>query len=134
MYIVLMHIWFGVCRNIASTNKGFQMLSKLGWSKGQKLGKNETGILEPVSSHDRNKFRASLYLYFLNCAQVPLVSNVGTQGLGSEAGAAGPVHRSATANAKKTQQMRITQARYNQTATAAVAPAVNEDDPLDFGV
>lgn len=24
------------------------MLSKLGWSQGQKLGKNQTGLLEPV--------------------------------------------------------------------------------------
>ena len=33
---------------IASKNKGFQMLAKMGWSKGQGLGKSETAIVEPV--------------------------------------------------------------------------------------
>lgn len=36
------------CRSIASDNKGFKMLSKLGWNEGQSLGKNSDGILEPV--------------------------------------------------------------------------------------
>lgn len=35
--------------SIANSNKGFKMLSKLGWSEGQSLGKNESGLLEPVS-------------------------------------------------------------------------------------
>ncbi len=34
--------------SIPSENKGFKMLSKLGWSQGQTLGKNQTGLLEPV--------------------------------------------------------------------------------------
>lgn len=34
--------------NIPTENKGFKMLSKLGWSQGQKLGKNDAGLLEPV--------------------------------------------------------------------------------------
>lgn len=34
--------------SIAPENKGFKMLAKLGWSKGQSLGANKTGILEPV--------------------------------------------------------------------------------------
>jgi len=33
---------------IASKNKGFQMLAKMGWTKGQGLGKSETAIVEPV--------------------------------------------------------------------------------------
>lgn len=36
-------------RSIPSENKGFKMLSKLGWSEGQALGKNSDGLLEPVS-------------------------------------------------------------------------------------
>lgn len=36
-------------RSIPSENKGFKMLSKLGWSEGQSLGKNNDGLLEPVS-------------------------------------------------------------------------------------
>lgn len=35
-------------RSIPSENKGFKMLSKLGWSEGQTLGKNNDGLLEPV--------------------------------------------------------------------------------------
>lgn len=34
--------------SIAPENKGFKMLAKLGWSEGQALGSNKTGILEPV--------------------------------------------------------------------------------------
>lgn len=36
-------------RSIPSENKGFKMLSKLGWSEGQSLGKHNDGLLEPVS-------------------------------------------------------------------------------------
>lgn len=36
-------------RSISSENKGFKMLSKLGWQEGQTLGKNNDGLLEPVS-------------------------------------------------------------------------------------
>lgn len=35
--------------SIATSNKGFKMLAKLGWSEGQSLGKNDTGLKEPVS-------------------------------------------------------------------------------------
>jgi len=34
--------------SISSENRGFKMLSKLGWSEGQSLGKNDSGLLEPV--------------------------------------------------------------------------------------
>lgn len=40
---------FDLIRSIPSENKGFKMLSKLGWSQGQALGKNNDGLLEPVS-------------------------------------------------------------------------------------
>uniref|UniRef100_A0A182Q7Z5 Angiogenic factor with G patch and FHA domains 1 n=1 Tax=Anopheles farauti TaxID=69004 RepID=A0A182Q7Z5_9DIPT len=49
-------------QSIASSNKGFQMLSKLGWNEGKPLGKNDTGLTEPIA----------------------LTSNVGTSGLGSQ--------------------------------------------------
>uniref|UniRef100_A0AAG5DFT6 Angiogenic factor with G patch and FHA domains 1 n=1 Tax=Anopheles atroparvus TaxID=41427 RepID=A0AAG5DFT6_ANOAO len=48
-------------QSIGSNNKGFQMLSKLGWNEGKPLGKNDDGLTEPI----------------------PLKSNVGTSGLGS---------------------------------------------------
>lgn len=35
--------------SISNKNKGFKMLTKLGWSKGESLGKSSNGILEPVS-------------------------------------------------------------------------------------
>lgn len=37
--------------SIATTNKGFKMLAKLGWSEGQSLGKNDTGLKEPVNKN-----------------------------------------------------------------------------------
>lgn len=30
------------------SNKGFQMLKKMGWKEGQALGATESGMLEPV--------------------------------------------------------------------------------------
>lgn len=36
-------------RSISSENKGFRMLSKLGWSEGQSLGKRNDGLKEPVN-------------------------------------------------------------------------------------
>ncbi len=36
-------------RSIRSTNKGFKMLSKMGWKEGESLGKDGTGLTEPVS-------------------------------------------------------------------------------------
>ncbi|XP_044744672.1 angiogenic factor with G patch and FHA domains 1 isoform X1 [Coccinella septempunctata] len=47
--------------SISSKNKGFQLLSKMGWKEGQSLGKEGQGILEPIK----------------------LVSNEGTTGVGS---------------------------------------------------
>lgn len=38
------------CRSISKENKGFKLLSKMGWKEGQSLGKTgEDGLLEPVS-------------------------------------------------------------------------------------
>ncbi|XP_058832871.1 angiogenic factor with G patch and FHA domains 1 [Topomyia yanbarensis] len=51
-----------VDQHIGSENKGFKMLSKLGWSAGKTLGKNDEGLVEPI----------------------PLLTNVGTSGLGSQ--------------------------------------------------
>ncbi|XP_026282871.1 angiogenic factor with G patch and FHA domains 1 isoform X1 [Frankliniella occidentalis] len=34
--------------SIRSTNKGFKMLSKMGWKEGESLGKGGTGLTEPV--------------------------------------------------------------------------------------
>ncbi|GLV43490.1 uncharacterized protein CBL_04032 [Carabus blaptoides fortunei] len=52
-----------VDQSIAADNKGFKMLSKMGWLEGQALGKDGSGLTEPV----------------------PLISNEGTTGLGSSA-------------------------------------------------
>ncbi|CAG2108637.1 unnamed protein product [Medioppia subpectinata] len=34
---------------LLNSNKGFQMLSKMGWTSGQALGKNQNGIVEPIN-------------------------------------------------------------------------------------
>jgi len=41
---------FNLFRPIDSSNKGRQMLEKLGWTTGQGLGRSNTGIVEPVNS------------------------------------------------------------------------------------
>ncbi|KAG4071752.1 hypothetical protein HA402_011906 [Bradysia odoriphaga] len=75
--------------SIPSENKGFKMLSKLGWSQGQTLGKNQTGLLEPI----------------------PLQSNEGTKGLGCEE----KTFVTDKKTEKKKQLLKITQQRYNTT-------------------
>eukprot|EP00775_Hariotina_reticulata_P010839 gene10839-10995_t len=35
---------------IDESNKGFKLLQKMGWSKGKGLGKQETGVVEPVAA------------------------------------------------------------------------------------
>lgn len=69
--------------SISSENKGFKLLSKLGWKEGQKLGKNENGIDVPV----------------------PLVTNTGTVGLGFEGGVVDATkHVHSSVNSLKQQQ------------------------------
>ncbi|XP_030369103.1 angiogenic factor with G patch and FHA domains 1 isoform X2 [Scaptodrosophila lebanonensis] len=76
---------------IGSSNKGFKMLSKLGWQKGETLGKTNAsaGLLTPIN----------------------VVANEGTTGLGSEqvsATSSRPIDKRKLANLK------ITQARYQR--------------------
>ncbi|CAH0551478.1 unnamed protein product [Brassicogethes aeneus] len=51
-----------VNESISSENKGFKLLSKMGWKEGESLGKDNEGIKEPVQ----------------------VISNQGTAGIGSE--------------------------------------------------
>ena len=37
-----------VKKALASSNKGHQLLSKMGWSEGKGLGKSDQGIVEPI--------------------------------------------------------------------------------------
>ncbi|KAJ8924356.1 hypothetical protein NQ315_007152 [Exocentrus adspersus] len=55
--------------SIPAENKGFKLLSKMGWKEGQSLGKDGTGMLEPIQ----------------------LVSNKGTAGIGCSEEVAVPV-------------------------------------------
>ncbi|XP_034650241.1 angiogenic factor with G patch and FHA domains 1 isoform X1 [Drosophila subobscura] len=75
---------------IASSNKGFKMLSKLGWQRGNTLGKTNAsaGLLTPIN----------------------VVANEGTSGLGRSetTGVPRPVEKRKIANLK------ITQARYQR--------------------
>ncbi|KAJ6640906.1 Angiogenic factor with G patch and FHA domains 1 [Pseudolycoriella hygida] len=75
--------------SISVENKGFKMLSKLGWSQGQTLGKNQGGLLEPI----------------------PLQSNEGTKGLGCEE----KTYVTDKRTEKKNQLLKITQQRYKNT-------------------
>lgn len=54
---------------IAAENKGFKLLEKMGWSKGEGLGKDSQGDREPI----------------------PLISNEGKAGLGAGSDVAAPV-------------------------------------------
>ncbi|XP_052838419.1 angiogenic factor with G patch and FHA domains 1 [Drosophila gunungcola] len=74
---------------IGSSNKGFKMLSKLGWQKGDTLGKTNasTGLLAPIS----------------------VVANEGTSGLGNS----DPVS-SRPMDKRKLANLKITQARYQR--------------------
>jgi len=52
-------------RSISTENKGFKMLAKMGWKSGNRLGKNEQGIAEPVSP-----FSKFFFLLFLSHVQL----------------------------------------------------------------
>lgn len=79
-------------RSIPSENKGFKMLSKLGWSEGQSLGKNNDGLLEPVSELFPQLFwnveNILLLLIIWNFStkkfQIQLKMNDKTKGLGCD--------------------------------------------------
>ncbi|XP_016972499.1 angiogenic factor with G patch and FHA domains 1 isoform X1 [Drosophila rhopaloa] len=74
---------------IGSSNKGFKMLSKLGWQKGDSLGKSNAGLLAPIN----------------------VVANEGTSGLGNS----DPVTSSSRPKDKrKLANLKITQARYQR--------------------
>uniref|UniRef100_A0A182WCF4 G-patch domain-containing protein n=1 Tax=Anopheles minimus TaxID=112268 RepID=A0A182WCF4_9DIPT len=80
-------------QSIASNNKGFQMLSKLGWNEGKPLGKNDTGLTEPIA----------------------LTSNVGTSGLGSQHQMAiGGPHKAQPVDPRRHTIWRKTQERFER--------------------
>lgn len=49
-----------VNQSISSENKGFKMLSKMGWSEGGAIGKNDSGIKEPVQVNSQSGTRIGL--------------------------------------------------------------------------
>uniref|UniRef100_A0A1B0A775 G-patch domain-containing protein n=1 Tax=Glossina pallidipes TaxID=7398 RepID=A0A1B0A775_GLOPL len=73
---------------IPSDNKGFKILSKLGWSKGEALGKTTTGLLEPIN----------------------VESNTGTKGFGCQDSITATTLSSS--EKKKFEMMKKTQQRY----------------------
>uniref|UniRef100_A0A1B0G744 Angiogenic factor with G patch and FHA domains 1 n=1 Tax=Glossina morsitans morsitans TaxID=37546 RepID=A0A1B0G744_GLOMM len=73
---------------IPSDNKGFKILSKLGWSKGEALGKTTTGLLEPIN----------------------VESNTGTKGFGCQDSITATTLSSS--EKKKLEMMKKTQQRY----------------------
>ncbi|XP_054159820.1 angiogenic factor with G patch and FHA domains 1-like [Oppia nitens] len=46
---------------LSKSNKGFQMLQKMGWKRGKALGKHENGIIEPVNVITNNSNGQSLH-------------------------------------------------------------------------
>lgn len=79
--------------SISSENKGFKMLSKMGWSDGQSIGKSQEGIKEPVQ----------------------LKTQQGTSGLGNESYQPAVSFRS---NSKKKEILSKTQERYKNIGKA----------------
>lgn len=78
--------------SIASDNKGFKMLSKMGWKSGEALGK-EGGLVEPIN----------------------VISNSGTTGLGSESIKVDP--ESVKENQKRNVVWKKTQDRFSKLST-----------------
>lgn len=96
-----------VDESIPVTNKGFKMLSKLGWKKGQGLGKNsDNAIVEPIKVH----------------------GNSGTTGLGNTSLQAAGALKLDRKNELKTLIWRKTQQRYESTAKKAVNIFGDSDD------
>ncbi|XP_072764550.1 uncharacterized protein [Anoplolepis gracilipes] len=50
--------------SIAKDNKGFKILSKMGWSEGHSLGKDGDGITEPISKVCRQKSTEEINAFF----------------------------------------------------------------------
>lgn len=44
-------VYVGLCSEIGDENKGRQMLEKMGWKRGEGLGKDGTGRKDPVRNH-----------------------------------------------------------------------------------
>ncbi|XP_075168999.1 angiogenic factor with G patch and FHA domains 1 isoform X4 [Haematobia irritans] len=87
---------------ISSENKGFKMLSKLGWSKGESLGKTQSGgLLEPIN----------------------VESNVGTKGLGCDDPAASVTI--APSVKRKMDLMQKTKERYEKADIFAISDDSN---------
>lgn len=98
-----------VDESIPVTNKGFKMLSKLGWKAGQSLGKAEGAIVEPIQ----------------------VQGNTGTKGLGS--GGPGISVGSATIgldrkNEIKTMIWKKTQQRYTESKKTKSLNIFGESD------
>lgn len=81
-----------VDKSITSENKGFKLLSKMGWNTGESLGKSDGGIKEPVQlKTQKNKI-----------------------GLGHESSSSSSVVLEAGSNKKKHEIWSKTQERYNK--------------------
>lgn len=93
------------------------MLTKMGWSQGETLGKSKNqGLLNPV----RTTFDLLISVMFiLKLFQIPLLSNVGTSGLGSvSAESAIP---DTSADSKHKQKIRkITEQRFNESSVTDI--------------
>ncbi|KAF2882120.1 hypothetical protein ILUMI_24042 [Ignelater luminosus] len=90
-----------VDQSISSDNKGFKLLSKMGWSEGQSLGKEGTGVLNPIE----------------------LKTTVGTTGIGytgTSTASDKPQH-----NATKPNVWEKTQKRYQQLSSS---PSTSHED------
>lgn len=92
---------------ISSENKGFKMLSKLGWNKGTALGKADSGgLLEPIS----------------------VISNEGQKGLGCEENK--PTFVPSYLNKKKMDTWQKAQERYKKVSAINVFSSSDDDDLL----
>lgn len=63
-----LHSVLGFCghREISEVNKGRKMLEKMGWKKGEGLGKEGTGMRDPV--------RQSSDIFLVHCLKInPLI-------------------------------------------------------------
>lgn len=88
--------------SISSENKGFKLLSKMGWSEGKSIGKNQEGIKEPVQ----------------------LRTQQGTSGLGCEV----EMPSSFIENRRKKEILSKTQERYNSIKNTDENIFGDEDD------